>query len=357
MTNQVNAYEPTDEEVALSLLSPEEREALGYELEPEQGGQSAKGGDDEDDDNDRDDDEEGDTAGEKTPGDDGAPDAGAAAASAPDEAAMPEVNDPAAASATPVVQAPVAAPEPAGIYQYKLPDDYGDRVKALQDKFEALDQRVEDGDLTSSEYAKEVRALTREQSELDSIQARHDIAKDMAEQAQQQAAQREVGLWEAAVAKLVDEVEADATLKDKPDYRNDQRVGAALSQQVQAIMAARGIDGTQPIADKEGLLRDAHRALHFLRTGTMIGTSPAPAVAVASDAVNAKAAKEKAVKQRKADLSSAVPSLGALPGADSGTDGGEFASLASLDGDKLEDALGKLARSNPAAYKRYMTEA
>ena len=66
--------------------------------------------------------------------------------------------------------------------------------------------------------------------------------------------------------------------------------------------------------------------------------------------------KRQAMAARKIDLSAAPASLGATPGADSGSTDA-FARLDDLDGEKLEAALGNLARTDPAAYERWLAAA
>lgn len=354
-------------EVAMpDWLSDEEREAMALDLGPQQEGAQGDADDGPEDEAQA----ASQTAQDEAPqGDDGP--AGEAApqqqaTQAPEEGDVGQADVAADAQAAQQPQAPEAAPMPAAPYQYQLPQDYAQRVQALKEKFADLDERMGLGEMGAGEYGKQLRALMAEQRTLDDLQARHDLARDMAEQAQAEAQRRESAGWDAALKALI------ASIKDEPgapDYNDDAVMGAALGQQVQAVLAARGFTGG-PVLDKEQVLQTAHRAVQFLRTGQMpaaaVATTTTPAAAPvavpaaptapAAPAVDARAAKEAVAKARAADVGRAVPTLATLPGADNGADGGEFAALNGLDGDKLEAALGKLARTNPEAYARYLAQ-
>lgn len=356
---------PSSEDAALSMLSPEERAAYAIEL--------SDGDDDDEDDED---------AGPAVAATDGqaaaAPDADAAAPTAsatpkPDDAAPspPAADGQAAAASSATAAAPASAPTDApkpetasaqpvsAPYKFDLPPDYKQRRDDLAAKFDDLEKRVESGDVSGADYGRELRALTRQETELDGMQQRADLARAMAEQAAQTTAENENADWMREIEKLVAEVEADAKLQNKPDYRHDAKLGNALAMQLQAVIAAKGIDANRPVVNKAELLREAHKALYFMRTGQAIQAIGAPAPAAADGTktpvpVDVKADVE---KTRKPDLKGATPLISTLPGSDAPLDTSEFAGINGLEGQALEDAVAKLATKDPAAYRRYMEAA
>jgi hypothetical protein len=347
---------PSSEEAALSMLSPEERAAYAIDLSE---------GDDNDDD-----------AGPAAAATDGqaaaAPDADAAAPAAsatpkPDDAAPspPDADGQAAAASSATeadpASAPTEAPKPetasaqpvSAPYKFDLPPDYKQRRDDLAAKFDDLEKRVDAGEVSGADYGRELRALTRQETELDGMQQRADLARAMAEQAVQATVENENADWMREIEKLVAEVEADAKLQNKPDYRNDAKLGNALAMQVQAVIAAKGIDASRPVANKADLLREAHKALYFMRTGQTIG-APTPAAADGTKTPVPAEVKAEVAKGRKPDLKGATPLISTLPGSDAPLDTSEFAGINGLEGQALEDAVAKLATKDPAAYRRYM---
>jgi len=329
---------PSESDVAMALLSQDERDALAIDLDDgglngEEGAGEVKTGD--------------------TPPAEAGKDEGADKTPAKTSAEEPAS---AAAPASPAQdEAPAPAPAPTP-YAYELPADFGQRRADLTAKFDALDKRLADGDIETAEYGRELRALNRQESELDAMQNRADIAREMTEQAKKNAVALENDAWEREIEKLVKSIEDDAALKDKPDYRNDAKAGSALGMQVQALIAARGIDTSRPVANKAELLRAAHMALYFMRTGRAIGDSaPAPAPEKDKPKVPPEV-KAKTEKERKPDLSRAAPLVSTLPGSDAPLDTSEFANINSLQGQKYEDAVAKLAQRDPAAYRRFLEQ-
>ncbi|MDR0273859.1 MAG: hypothetical protein LBI48_00645 [Burkholderiaceae bacterium] len=340
----------------LDLLTDAERAALALELTAEDGeGQPIEDGEEDEDG------AQGETAAaEPAPKPAPVPAAAetAAATDAPDgkEAAEiaapaalsePAPGDPAPAQPAPVPRA-TAAQLPAAAFSYELPADYPERVKALEGKFLDLDQKLEEGAIDQQDYNKQLRTLTREQSVLENLSSRAEIARDMASQAQVQLVRNEGALWGQAVQTLVSEIKGQ---EGAPDYTADARLAQALGKQVETLMVERGLDPAQPAQGKLDLLRQAHRVLMFMKTGKAPGQADAK-----PDAQAAAQAIKTAAQARTPDLSRAAKSIAQLPAADNGADGGEFADLDKLKGEKLETALEKLRRASPAAYERYLSE-
>ena len=344
----------------LDLLTGDERDALALELTADDGeGQPI----------DEDEDEEKDGAGQVTASEpaaatDATPaiqeDAAAPPATPatkdkePDAQAQPPNDNPAdaapQAAAAPAHAQPAAPLESLAAFQYQVPKDHEERVKALEGKFLDLDQKLEDGEIDQQDYNKQLRKLTHEQSALEAVASRAEIAREMAQHAQAQLAQREADGWNQAVQALAGEIKGqDGAF----DYLNNAKLSMALGKQVEALMVERGLDPGQPAQGKLELLRQAHRVLTFMKTGKVAGdaaVSKQDAQAAAAQAI------KDAAEARKPDLAAVAKSIANVPAADNGAGQGEFAAFDKLSGVKLEAALENMARTNPAAYERYMAE-
>jgi len=359
ITPQTEA-QPTAGAQHLDLLTDDERAAMALELSAEDG----EGHTDVDDD-------EGETgAGEAAAAAEPAADATDEPNAAKDTAAtQTEVAAPAGEPEKPadqqqpatVAQQTAAAPEPAqpvapleslAAFQYQVPKDYDERVKSLEGKFLDLDRKLEEGEIDQQDYNKQLRTLTREQSDLAAVASRAEIAREMAQQAQAQLAQREAEGWSQAMQALTAEIKGKDGV---PDYMQDAKLATALGKQVETLMIERGLDPSQPAQGKLEFLRQAHGVLMFVKTGKAPGLPEVKPDAQAAAQIAARAIKD-ASDKRKPDLSKAAASIANVPAADNGAALGEFAAFDKLKGDKLEAALENLARTNPAAYERYMAE-
>jgi len=360
-TNQTDA-QPQAGDQHLDLLTDDERAALALELNAEDGEGQTDG-----DDDDKDEAGSGEAAAtaEPTAAATDAPTAAKETAAAQTEAAAPAGALEKPADQQPAAAAPQAAAAPApaqpaaqapleslAVFQYQVPKDYEDRAKALEGKFLDLDQQLADGAIDQQDYNKQLRALTREQSDLAAVASRAEIAREMAQQAQAQLAQREADGWNQAMQTLAGEIKGQ---DGAPDYTQDNKLALALGKQVETLMIERGLDPSQPAQGKLDLLRQAHGVLMFMKTGKAPGEAAAKPDAQAAAAQAAQAIKD-AAAARKPDLSKAAASIANVPAADNGADLGEFAHLDKLEGVKLENALENLMRTNPAAYARYTAE-
>ena len=237
--------------------------------------------------------------------------------------------------------APAPAPQAAAPYAYALPAEFAERAKALQERQAELEDKLTAGDIDAAQFVMQQRELTREQAKLDAMQFKAEMAAEMQQQAVQRAQAQEADAWGVAVQQLAAQLGEGA-----PDYLNREADGMALAQQARALMTARGMPDGVPVADKLAILQQAHRMVLLARGQDMEPQNDAPAAKPAD-------AKKQAMAARKIDLSAAPASLGATPGADSGSTDA-FARLDDLDGEKLEAAAAKLARTDPAAYERWL---
>lgn len=319
---------------ALALLSEDERAALEIELDDEQ-----PGGDD-------DDDGQGDqppAAAAPAPAADAPAPAAPAAPVAPAAAADEQGGDAGAlATQPPAASAPVAAP-----VGYQLPDDFADQREALDAKFSDLDERLDAGDITSNEYARELRALTREEAKLDAMQTHADLAEEARKRTAEAQQKAESDDWQAAAGVLAAEVAADK-IEGEPDYANDEKAGYQLGLQANAIMVSRGMDPAVALSrnEKVDLLRQARRELYYRATGK---TLPAPGGA------DATAAKKAAADKRRVDVSGITPPVSSLPGA-GGSDGeeAEFSAVMELEGEAFDNAVANMRARSPEKYARFM---
>ena len=313
---------------ALSLLSEEERKAIEEPIEDAADADlDGEAGEDEDDEAD----DEADGA-QGADADDGDPEG--------DEGG-PGEDEPAAAAAAPT--GPVETPSALPTYSFKLPDDFDARVTALEGKFDELETEYSGGDMSPETYRKELRALTREQSELDGMKQRAEIAEDMNRQTAEHQAKIEQASWEAAVLEL-----CAFALKPENgglDYEKDENLAKQLIAQTKALQESPG----KADKSKQWLLQEAHRVVMFLNGKAAPGAAPAPA----APEKEAKAKKAEVAAARKPDLAKAAKSLGDVAGTTHPGDvsGNEFAHLDGLEGDAFASAYSKLTPAQRDAYR------
>ena len=310
---------------ALSLLSEEERKAIEEPIEDAADADlDGEAGEDEDDE--ADDEADGAQGADADDGD-------------------PGEDEPAAAAAP---AGPVETPSALPTYSFKLPDDFDDRVTALEGKFDALETEYSGGEMSPETYRKELRALTREQSELDGMKQRAEIAEDMNRQTAEHQAKIEQASWEAAVLEL-----CAFALKPENgglDYEKDENLAKQLIAQTKALQESPG----KADKSKQWLLQEAHRVVMFLNGKAAPGAAPAPAPAApAAPAKEAKAKKAEVAAARKPDLAKAAKSLGDVAGTTHPGDvsGNEFAHLDGLEGDAFASAYSKLTPAQRDAYR------
>lgn len=319
---------------AMSLLSPQEREALGYEInEDGTGGASQdlinevgnngqqeqrelpaptedalkkKPTDDEDED-------EGDELPDNLPA---AKAAEAAPAPAPAPEAAPEPDAPREQSF--IYNAP-----PVENYDQRMTDLQGERAKALKD-FMA-------GELTDEEYAAIDSRTLNEREQLAAQQNRHVLAEEM----RQQQAERE---WNAGVNSVLKVAKAEGV-----DYAADPKLAKSWDGWVRQL----GADPENNDKPADWFPKEAHRLvkLQYNLSNVEARQETPPAAA-------AKPAAAQPQNKRAPDLSSIPPSLSNVPAAavESEGDTGEFAYLEGLQGLALERALAKMSPDQADRY-------
>lgn len=313
---------------AMALLSDDERAALEIELDDEQ-----PGGDDDDD-----------GQGDQPPAA-AAPAPAAPAAPVAPAAAADEQGGDAGALATqpPAASAPVAAP-----VGYQLPDDFADQREALDAKFSDLDERLDAGDITSNEYARELRALTREEAKLDAMQTHADLAEEARKRTAEAQRKAEEKAWDDASGVLVAEA-AKEKIDGEFDYANNMDACYQLGSMARTIMLNKGVNpdvALLPQNEKVDVLRQARRLLYYSATGKTLPTSGGD---------DADAAKKAAADKRRVDVSGITPPVSSLPGA-GGSDGeeAEFSAVMELEGEAFDNAVANMRARNPEKYARFM---
>lgn len=330
-----------------SLLTEEEIAAIngteGGDEDAEALKSIAAGADDSGDDDADDADDE---TGEGDEGDSAAEGDQAQAAAAPAAGGDPAAADPASGAAAADAQGDAAAdqaarsvdedddPPVAPVFVYKLPEDFKDRVKAVDDAEEAAEAKFEAGELTNAEYRQEIRRIGKERSVLDNMQSKAELAAEAQAQAEQMVLR---SAFQAAVK---------AGAEVGIDYKGDQ----AKFKQLDAMVKALATDDANTGRSAKSLLLEAHRAVMALNGVKAKEAAPATAPA-GKPAAQVKA---EASARRKPDLSGVPKTLAQVPGGDGPGDvGGEFDDILALDGEAYEQTLEQMARTAPARFAAF----
>lgn len=294
----------------LAGLTEEERAALEEEIDGEEGAE--------------DDDPELEELGEEELGEDGADDDdpekddkdGDDGKGGDDTADDPDEDDDDGAPAT-----KPAEPAPAPLLTGDVPEDFDDQVKAIAAAKDELDQKFEDGDLSTKEYRAEMDKLNKQERQLEMQEFKARAAQEMAEN--QQRAQ-----WAATVQSF---------LGEHPQYSSSQLRYQALDTMVKRVAsdeANAGLTGAE-------ILAKAHELVE-----ADLGSTAAPAA-------------EKSVDQgkkpvKKGGKTEIPPTLAKVPAADT-TDvaNSKFAlldRLADTDPVRYESELAKLSEEEADRY-------
>lgn len=234
---------------------------------------------------------------------------------------------------------------------FALPDDFEDKRTALDTRFVDLESKFEDGDLSRAEYAAEHRKLTREQSDLDRVQMRADMAKDSYD--------RELTAYHERVANTwVQSFVAHAEWAKSPEggginYTKGDPLAKLLGDEADALIAA------NPKMGPDEVWRKADESLRA-KLGLAVPAAAAAAKPAADAAKAAKVAKAAVQKARKPDTSAVPQTLAGVTG-EGGPDsagGDKFAALDKLfDTGKFAEAECAFAAMPEAAREAYLARA
>lgn len=213
--------------------------------------------------------------------------------------------------------------DPPVVYRAPLPDDFDDRVKAIEAEEAEITSKFESGEIEAAEYVRETRRIANERGELDIIRAKSELADEMTRQAATEK-------WQRQVHKFVLDVKAT----DGFDYRASEEAWVELDSMVKTLAGNPAHANKSP----KWFLENAHKAVKAIHG---IAEKPSPAV------------KNDKPASRKPPIEKAPKTLAHVPGGDGPGDvADEFADLDNMEGDALEFAV---ARMTPAQRERYLS--
>lgn len=315
----------TQDEDLMATLTDEERAAMADDTD-DQDALAAIAGDADpasitgtgnDDPNASDDDDEDEDDGPADPN--LAPLEGKGAADTPATPETPATSAPEAAVAT---DAPDGdAGEPLQTYRAELPADFDSRVAAVTTRTSEIQQQFNDGEIDLAERDAELAKVSGERDELNRVRARVESLQEINAQNAQRNWQNQIVSFMTSAAKEQGGI----------DYRTDEAKAKDLDKYVKIL--AQDDDN----ADRDGpwFLAEAHKLVK-VKHGIV---STAPAHAPKTDAQKIADAKAK----RAPALGDVPKNLASVPGSDGlGDVGDEFADVLALDGQELEDAIGRM---------------
>lgn len=232
-----------------------------------------------------------------------------------DQLAADEAAAAAAAAAEEENKAPVI-PRPRGVIDAELPEDYDKRVADNEKAMDDLEQSYNDGDISTTEFMKEQRRLSRENINLVLLKERADLARESSQQAL-------INHWQGLIQPFI---------AKHPELGEDQvsmdGFDSYLKQTTAPVMQAGGTPGQAEIDKAYSLWC---KRFNFTPAGEQ-QKAPAPA--------------------SKTPIT-APPTLGGLPVSTSNAvEDGRWAALDRLEGTAYEEALAKLTPAELDAYSQ-----
>jgi len=216
-------------------------------------------------------------------------------------------------------------------YDAALPEDFNDRVTALETREAEIERQFEEGEIEAKEYRTALKEVSNERVQLERMRDRAEIYADLN-------AQNAKAEWNRTVTNFVKSVKVEGI-----DYSKDADKAGDLDTFVKRLAE------NPANADKSGewFLREAHKRVKALHG---IADTAVPAKELTKED-KIKQAKE----QRKPPIEAAPKTLAQVPGGDGPGDlGSEFANLDGLGGLELEDAIAKMS---PSQRERYLAGA
>jgi hypothetical protein len=202
-------------------------------------------------------------------------------------------------------------PQPDIAARYQPKEGSKERLDAIRDEMAALAEKVDDGEITAREYREQSDKLTEERDEIKQSMFRAQLAADRARDD-----------W------------ADKTVPaflDKHDYVPGTIKYEMLDREVRRLQTETGRQFDP------GHLAAAHAAV-LKRLEAELGVKPS-------------ARKEPPIDEKNRQRREIPPTLAGLPATDVGeADDGEFAHLAKLSGEDLENAMMKLSEDQRDRY-------
>lgn len=338
----MSATKDAAREAALATLTPEERAAVeDDELDPNQRAalEEIAGEDDGEGDDDASDD-----AAEEGDADEKADDAKKEAKEekpAKKEAGKEGDKDESAEDAG---EADDEDAEPAGAkprvsLRADLPEDFDDKVKALDAQETELSTKFKAGDIDAEEFIAESKRISKEHGALDALRIKAEMAKEINEQSTEQE-------WAWTVSKFLRQVKREEGI----DYAKDADKGTDFDNFVKALAA----NPKNNDKDYEWFLVEAHKRTKVLH-GIEDKKAPASEKPGESPAKKTDAKPDAKPASRKAAVDKLPATLAQVPGGDGPGDvTDEFSELDKMDGLEYETALAKMT---PAQRERYLRAA
>jgi hypothetical protein len=329
---------PTDRDAALAGLTDEERAAIADDefSEEERNRLQEIAGDDDSDDDDDDDGEDYDEGGGAASGDaSGKPAAGASddagdGGDAGDDGA-PSGEDDDDESYRPR-------------YQVQLPEDFQQRVQALEEQEVELAKKFRSGEIEAEDFLAENKRIAKERRDLDKLETKHEIAEEFNAQTAEQE-------WVGTVNRFLRKVKAEEGI----DYRSGD-----MSDDFDSLIKTLAANPKHQGKSYQFFLEQAHKATKALHG---IGDKKPPKAqddphkkpAAAADPGKPAPKADGKPAARKPPVDQVPKTLANVPGGEGPGDvEDEFSHLDSLDGLEYETAL---ASMSPAQRERYLKAA
>jgi hypothetical protein len=207
------------------------------------------------------------------------------------------------------------APKPS----FVAPDDLDQKLGDIETRKDELATKFDDGELTAAEYRAQLKEIDKQERDLYSQKIRAEVSHDMV-----------VSQWRDSVSSF---------LGKHTQYEQGTPLYTALDAEV------RRLQGQSDNPFDPDILGQAHRTIDAqMRKAMGLPPEETPRQESKTDP----AAKKPAGRKPLADI---PPTLAQVPAADiTDTDGGEFAHLDRLDGEKFEAALARLTDEQRDRY-------
>ena len=249
----------------------------------------------------------------------------------------PEVAPEPTPEPTPEPEAKAEQPKPAQVddFTYNAPpvEDYDGKIAAISAERAKAMKDLLAGEIDDADYAAIDERTLKAREDLNAAQNRYLMAEEIKEQ-------RVLAQWNKGIADVKAEAKAQGI-----DYDNDPKMGAAWDRWVRAL----GADPENNDKPGDWFLKEAHKLVKLQYNFSDAAQNQPQTSQAKPDATPTKAA---APRPRTPDLSNIPPTLSNAPAAaiESEGEGGEFAYLDKLTGIARERALARLTPDQEARY-------
>jgi hypothetical protein len=208
-------------------------------------------------------------------------------------------------------------------YLAQLPSDYDAQLNALKQELSTLAEKFKQGDIDFEEYQASTDQLADRRDALTSLRTKSEISREM----QEQGAEQE---WQWTIRRFVAKIARD----EKIDYQSDE----AMRNDLDAFVRVLAAHPDNAKRDGDWFLNEAHRRVKALH-GIDQKISPP--------------SKQETAASRRPKLEAVPKTLAMVPGSDGPGDiGDEFADIDKLDGVALERAIARMSPQQREKYAR-----